>query len=155
MIEEGFDRSLVAIAGVAETLDSLRLPVCVASSSVPEQIRRKLELAGLLARFGEALFSATMVGARQTGARSVSLCRAAPRDRTGPVSGHRGQPARYRGGSGCRDDRDRVLRREPLRAGARRSSAGARGGANNRRYARTLDRDGKAGPVSIWQRPRK
>jgi len=61
MIEDGFGNSLVAIAGVAEALDSLRLPVCVASSSVPEQIRRKLELTGLLARFGEDLFSATMV----------------------------------------------------------------------------------------------
>jgi len=61
MIEDGFGQSLVAIAGVAEALDLLRLPVCVASSSVPEQIRRKLELTGLLARFGEALFSATMV----------------------------------------------------------------------------------------------
>ena len=61
MIEDGFGQSLVAIAGVAEALDLLRLPVCVASSSVPEQIRRKLELTGLLARFGEDLFSATMV----------------------------------------------------------------------------------------------
>jgi HAD superfamily hydrolase (TIGR01509 family) len=61
MIEEGFGQSLVAIEGVAEALDSLRLPVCVASSSVPEQIRRKLEVTGLLARFGEDLFSATMV----------------------------------------------------------------------------------------------
>jgi HAD superfamily hydrolase (TIGR01509 family) len=61
MIEEGFGRSLIAIAGVAEALDSLTVPVCVASSSVPEQIRRKLELTGLLARFGENLFSATMV----------------------------------------------------------------------------------------------
>jgi beta-phosphoglucomutase-like phosphatase (HAD superfamily) len=64
MIEDGFGNSLVAIAGVAEALDSLRLPVCVASSSVPEQIRRKLELTGLLVRFGEDLFSATMGGAR-------------------------------------------------------------------------------------------
>ncbi|MGA7261018.1 MAG: HAD-IA family hydrolase [Stellaceae bacterium] len=61
MIQDGFGHSLVAIAGVAEALDSLRLPVCVASSSVPEQIRRKLALTGLLARFGEDLFSATMV----------------------------------------------------------------------------------------------
>jgi HAD superfamily hydrolase (TIGR01509 family) len=61
MIEAGFGQSLVAIEGVAEALDSLRLPVCVASSSLPEQIRRKLELTGLLARFGEDLFSATMV----------------------------------------------------------------------------------------------
>ena len=61
MIEDGFGQSLTAIAGVAEALDSLTVPVCVASSSVPEQIRRKLELTGLLARFGENLFSATMV----------------------------------------------------------------------------------------------
>ena len=61
MIEEGFGQSLLAIEGVAEAFDLLRLPVCVASSSVPEQIRRKLELTGLLARFGEDLFSATMV----------------------------------------------------------------------------------------------
>ena len=37
MIEDGFGQSLVAIAGVAEALDSLRLPVCVASSSVPDR----------------------------------------------------------------------------------------------------------------------
>lgn len=61
MIENEFGVSLVAIAGVAEVLDSLRIAVCVASSSVPQQIRRKLELTGLLARFGENLFSATMV----------------------------------------------------------------------------------------------
>ena len=61
MIEDGFGRSLIAIAGVAEALDALTVPVCVASSSVPEQIRRKLELTGLLARFSENLFSATMV----------------------------------------------------------------------------------------------
>ena len=36
-------------------------PICVASSSTPEQIRNKLEITGLLARFGENLFSATMV----------------------------------------------------------------------------------------------
>jgi HAD superfamily hydrolase (TIGR01509 family) len=47
--------------GVAEVLDRLKLPVCVASSSAPEQIRRKLELTGLLGLFGENLFSATMV----------------------------------------------------------------------------------------------
>jgi HAD superfamily hydrolase (TIGR01509 family) len=61
MIEEGFTKSLVAIPGVVEALDSLQLPICVASSSVLGQIRRKLELTGLLARFGENLFSAAMV----------------------------------------------------------------------------------------------
>ena len=62
IIENGFCQSLAAIDGVPEALEALRLPVCVASSSVPEQIRRKLELTGLLDRFGQNnLFSAAMV----------------------------------------------------------------------------------------------
>ena len=61
MIENEFRQSLAAIAGVTETLSSLRLPVCVASSSAVAQIRRKLELTGLRHHFGENLFSATMV----------------------------------------------------------------------------------------------
>jgi HAD superfamily hydrolase (TIGR01509 family) len=61
MIESGFRQSLAPIDGVAELLDGLRLPRCVASSSVPEQIRYKLELTGLLTYFGDNLFSATMV----------------------------------------------------------------------------------------------
>jgi HAD superfamily hydrolase (TIGR01509 family) len=61
MIENRFRRSLAAIEGAPEVLDFLQLPVCVASSSAPEQIRRKLELTGLLWHFGENLFSATMV----------------------------------------------------------------------------------------------
>ena len=42
-------------------LDSLTLPVCVASSSNLAQIRQKLGITGLLERFGEHLFSAAMV----------------------------------------------------------------------------------------------
>lgn len=61
MVEAGFQQSLAAIEGVAEVLDLLAMPVCVASSSSPEQIRHKLELTGLLRRFGENLFSASMV----------------------------------------------------------------------------------------------
>jgi HAD superfamily hydrolase (TIGR01509 family) len=62
MIEYGFCQSLAAIEGVTEALDALRLPICVASSSAAEQIRRKLELAGLLDRFGQnKLFSAALV----------------------------------------------------------------------------------------------
>ena len=60
MIEAGF-HELASIEGVAEALASLTLPVCVASSSKLEQIRQKLEITGLLGRFGEHLFSATMV----------------------------------------------------------------------------------------------
>jgi beta-phosphoglucomutase-like phosphatase (HAD superfamily) len=76
MIEDGFGQSLKAIAGVAEVLDSLTVPVCVASSSIPEQIRRKLELTGLLTRFGQSLFSATMVARGNPGLISSST----PRD---------------------------------------------------------------------------
>ncbi len=61
LIEEGFRHSLAPIDGVAEALAALSLPVCIASSSVPQQIRRKLELTGLAAPFGDNLFSATMV----------------------------------------------------------------------------------------------
>src|SRR5262249_46028938 len=55
IIEHGYRRSRLAIAGVAEVLDSLLLPICVASSSSAEQIRRKLELAGLQQHFGDNL----------------------------------------------------------------------------------------------------
>jgi HAD superfamily hydrolase (TIGR01509 family) len=61
MIDAGFRQSLAPIEGVAEAVDSLTLPICVASSSSLEQIRQKLEITGLLGRFGERLFSATMV----------------------------------------------------------------------------------------------
>jgi HAD superfamily hydrolase (TIGR01509 family) len=61
MIEAGFRQSLAPIEGVAEALDSLTLPICVASSSSLEQIRQKLKITGLLGRFGGNLFSATMV----------------------------------------------------------------------------------------------
>jgi HAD superfamily hydrolase (TIGR01509 family) len=61
MIESGFRQSLAPMDGVAELLEALRSPRCVASSSVPEQIRRKLGLTGLLTYFGDNLFSATMV----------------------------------------------------------------------------------------------
>ena len=61
MIEAGFRQSLAPIEGVAEALDSLRLPICVASSSSLAQIRQKLTITGLLGRFGDHLFSATMV----------------------------------------------------------------------------------------------
>src|SRR5580704_7653051 len=60
MIEAGFHQ-LAPIEGVAEALASLTLPICVASSSNLEQIRQKLEITGLLERFDEHLFSATMV----------------------------------------------------------------------------------------------
>ena len=61
MIETGFRQSLAPIEGVTKALDALTLPICVASSSTPEQTRQKLKITRLLERFGERLFSATMV----------------------------------------------------------------------------------------------
>jgi beta-phosphoglucomutase-like phosphatase (HAD superfamily) len=57
MIETGFRQSLAPIDGVAEALDLLTSPICVASSSTLEQIRLKLELTYLQPRFDGNLFS--------------------------------------------------------------------------------------------------
>jgi HAD superfamily hydrolase (TIGR01509 family) len=56
-----FRRELAAIAGVAEALARIRLPVCVASSSQMERIRLSLDITGLAPWFGEHVFSAAMV----------------------------------------------------------------------------------------------
>ncbi|NTJ44370.1 HAD family hydrolase [Agrobacterium larrymoorei] len=58
---ERFRLELKAIEGMAETLDRLEMPRCVASSSQPERIRYSLGLTGLLEKFEPHIFSATMV----------------------------------------------------------------------------------------------
>jgi HAD superfamily hydrolase (TIGR01509 family) len=60
-IVQAFETELVAIPGIAECLDRLTLPRCVASSSRPERIRRSLEITGLLPKLDPHLFSSTMV----------------------------------------------------------------------------------------------
>lgn len=55
---DAFERELTAIAGVAEALDRLDLPMCVASNSDHVHIRTVLQLAGLLDRFEGRIFSA-------------------------------------------------------------------------------------------------
>ena len=56
-----FDAELRAIPGVAEAIDRLGAPVCVASGSHPERLRHTLGLVGLWDRFAPNVFSATMV----------------------------------------------------------------------------------------------
>lgn len=56
-----FRRELRAVPGVGAAIDRLGRPCCVASSSQPERIRLSLELTGLAPRFGERIFSASMV----------------------------------------------------------------------------------------------
>jgi HAD superfamily hydrolase (TIGR01509 family) len=56
-----FRTELKPIPGVAETLDALDIPRCVASSSQLERIRLSLGLTGLLDRLEPHIFSASMV----------------------------------------------------------------------------------------------
>ncbi len=61
-LREAFARELQAMAGVAALLDRLHdRAICVASSSNPARIRHSLSCVGLLERFGDQIFSATMV----------------------------------------------------------------------------------------------
>jgi HAD superfamily hydrolase (TIGR01509 family) len=52
---------LTALPGIHETLDLVTAPICVASSSTPERVRKSLGLTGLLERFEPNIFSASMV----------------------------------------------------------------------------------------------
>mgnify|MGYP000991018694 FL=1 len=56
-----FQIELRPLAGVAEMLPALTLPICVASSGALEKIRCNLALTGLLQYFEPHLFSAEMV----------------------------------------------------------------------------------------------
>jgi HAD superfamily hydrolase (TIGR01509 family) len=66
LLEREFRGALRAVDGVDAAIASLSSPiccyrVCVASSSNPLQLRRKLELTGLIDHFGGNLFSAALV----------------------------------------------------------------------------------------------
>ncbi|MCE4223032.1 HAD family hydrolase [Methylobacterium sp. C25] len=56
-----FNRELQAMAGVAQAIQALDIPICVASSSDPVRLRHSLTLTGLLPLFGGHLFSSAMV----------------------------------------------------------------------------------------------
>ncbi|MGY5808589.1 HAD family hydrolase [Rhizobium sp. LEGMi198b] len=58
---ERFRNELKPIGGIAETLDALTVPRCVASSSQIERIRLSLGVTGLLERLEPNIFSASMV----------------------------------------------------------------------------------------------
>jgi HAD superfamily hydrolase (TIGR01509 family) len=58
---EAFEAELTTVDGVEEALDQITLPSCVASSSEPDSLRRKLELTGLYQRFAGRVFSASEV----------------------------------------------------------------------------------------------
>lgn len=56
-----FDSELRAIGDIAQALDAISPPRCVASSGTPERIRHALSVTGLLDRLAPHLFSAAMV----------------------------------------------------------------------------------------------
>ena len=56
-----FRSELMPMPGVAEAIDRIAVPVCVASSGLPEKIALSLSLTGLADRFDGHLFSASMV----------------------------------------------------------------------------------------------
>ncbi len=56
-----FEAALAPVEGIAEALDRLGRPLCVASSSQPERIRLALRVTGLLERFEPHIYSSTMV----------------------------------------------------------------------------------------------
>ncbi len=60
-MEAAYASELRAVPGVADALDGLRIPYCVASSSYPEKLRLGLGSVGLLDRFEDRLISAYLV----------------------------------------------------------------------------------------------
>jgi HAD superfamily hydrolase (TIGR01509 family) len=56
-----FDAELRATPGILDVLDDLAVPFCAATSSHPERAQRSLRAAGLSERFGERLYTASMV----------------------------------------------------------------------------------------------
>jgi HAD superfamily hydrolase (TIGR01509 family) len=60
-IRRAYATELKPVPGIAEALERIDLPVCVASSSGHENLRYKLELTGLYERFAGRIFSATEV----------------------------------------------------------------------------------------------
>lgn len=60
-VQEAFTQSLQAMPGIAELLQSLPQPKCVASGSNPARLQLSLSLTGLIDFFSPNIFSATMV----------------------------------------------------------------------------------------------
>jgi HAD superfamily hydrolase (TIGR01509 family) len=60
-MQAAYATELRAVPGVAQTLDKLCIPFCVASSSYPEKLRLGLQAVGLLNRFEPHVISAYVV----------------------------------------------------------------------------------------------
>ncbi|MFA0441953.1 HAD family hydrolase [Vibrio sp. 10N.222.51.C12] len=62
-VSDLFDQQLTANDGVAEVLESLTLPFCIASSAPRAKIEHALNVTGLMKYFDNTIFSAHEVGA--------------------------------------------------------------------------------------------
>lgn len=58
---DAFEAELLPVDGIHDALDRISLPTCVASSSEPDSLSRKLQLTGLHERFAGNIFSASEV----------------------------------------------------------------------------------------------
>jgi HAD superfamily hydrolase (TIGR01509 family) len=56
-----FEAELRPMPGILDVLDRLAVPYCAATSSSPERARQSLRAAGLAARFGERVYTVSMV----------------------------------------------------------------------------------------------
>jgi HAD superfamily hydrolase (TIGR01509 family) len=56
-----FDAELRAMPGILDVLDNLAVPFCAATSSHPERAQHSLRAAGLAERFGERVYTISMV----------------------------------------------------------------------------------------------
>jgi HAD superfamily hydrolase (TIGR01509 family) len=56
-----FDAELRPMPGILEVLDRLAVPFCAATSSHPERAQRSLRAAGLAERFGERVYTTSLV----------------------------------------------------------------------------------------------
>jgi HAD superfamily hydrolase (TIGR01509 family) len=61
LYRDAFAAELTPVDGVRTALDAISLPVCVASSSDPDNLRQKLALTGLSSYFDGHVFSAAQV----------------------------------------------------------------------------------------------
>lgn len=61
LYRDAFTADLTPVCGVRTALDAITLPVCVASSSQPDNLRQKLALTGLTSYFDGHVFSAAQV----------------------------------------------------------------------------------------------
>ena len=59
---EAFERELLSVEGIEASLDKINLPICVASSGLPEKIKLALRVTNLLPRFEGRIFSSYEIG---------------------------------------------------------------------------------------------